>query len=302
MNKHIFIDRLTAFIGALVAGKKKFFAKSVDSLNFEECIAAIKVENTSIEGEGVYNVKAQSPVGELDPAFLIAQWRGYENPTIIYHHGNNERPFDFRKSAKNTFYNTLARQKDSIEANLIVVRAPFHNIGLTYYQEKMTDLKNFVAMIATSVRLNEVLCQHLKNKSNTTVITSGISLGGWVTNLHRALYNSSTAYVPLMAGTFLGELFLNSKYRKMSSELALNNPEQIRSVLNFDELFKTQNTNNLFPLLGKYDQFIEYDVQKESYKGYPLKTVECGHVTGAVSTKILGEHILEILNSYNTNS
>ena len=50
---------------------------------------------------------------------------------------------------------------------------------------------------------------------------------------------------------------------------------------------------NLFPLLGKYDQFIDYNVQKESYKGYPLKAMECGHVTGALSTKILKEHILE---------
>jgi len=81
--------------------------------------------------------KAQTPVGELDSAFLIAHWSGYEYPTIIFHHGNNERPFDFKKSAKNTFYHALASQKDTIEKpNLIVVRPPFHNCKLKYYQEK----------------------------------------------------------------------------------------------------------------------------------------------------------------------
>jgi hypothetical protein len=77
--------------------------------------------------------------------------------------------------------------------------------------------------------------------------------------------------------------------------LALNNREQIKKALNFDTLFNTKSSQNLFPLLGKYDQFIEYNVQKESYKGYPLKTVECGHVTGALSTKTLKEHITESL-------
>jgi len=157
-------------------------------------------------------------------------------------------------------------------------------------------------MITASVKLNESICQYIQAKSKAAVITTGISLGGWVSNLHRAMYNSSTAYVPIMAGTFLGELFIESKYRKIASKLALNNPEQIRSVLNFDKIFQKQDTNNLFPLLGRYDQFIEYKVQKKSYKGYSLKTIKCGHVTGAVSAKILGEHILETLNRYKSNS
>lgn len=36
MNKHIFLDNLTAIIGALFAGKKKFFANSIISPSFEE--------------------------------------------------------------------------------------------------------------------------------------------------------------------------------------------------------------------------------------------------------------------------
>ncbi len=297
MNKHIFLDHLTASVGGLIAGKKKFFASGLQSPGFEAHIAAIELDSPSIAGEGIFEIKAKTLVGNLGCAFRVAQWMGIDYPTIIYHHGNNERPFDFKKSAKNTFYNILANPKYGIEANLVVVRAPFHDCRLSHYQQKMTELKNFVGMISTSVKLNEVLIQSIQGESKSRVITAGISLGGWATNLHRAIYNTSTAYAPLMAGTFLGDLFLKSKYRKMTSDFALSNPEQIKKVLNFDGLFKTKNEQNLFPLLGVYDQFIEYNVQSKSYEGYPLKTIEKGHVTGALSSKILKNHILEVLKS-----
>jgi hypothetical protein len=297
MNKHIFFDNLTASVGAMVAGKKKFFTNSLQSPSFEEHVAAVELEFPQIAGEGIYEVRAKTLVGNLDPAFRVAQWKGAEYPTIIYHHGNNERPFDFKKSSKNTFYNIFINTKDTVEANLIVVRAPFHNSSLKQYQDTMVDLSNFTAMIATSVRLNEEIITAVKKISTGPIVTSGISLGGWVTNLHRGIYNSSTAYAPLMAGAYLGELFLKSKYRKMASKIALNNPEDIRRVLNFDDVFKRRDTQNLFPLLSKYDQFIEYDVQKESYNGYPLKTIERGHVTGAISAAEHRSHLLSVLKS-----
>lgn len=295
MYKHIFIDNLTASIGALIAGKKKFFAKSIQSQVLEELVALTELTIPSIEGEGIFEATAITPAGELDPAFCVARWKGNSYPTIIYHHGNNERPFEFKKTAKNTFYNIFLNSQENVEANLIVVRAPFHNCPLKHYQEKMVELSNFTAMIATSVKLNEEIIKQLRKISSQPIITSGISLGGWVTNLHRGIYNTSSAYAPIMAGTFLGELFLKSRYRKMASEIALNNPEEIRKVLNFNNVFKKQNTPNVFPLLARFDQFIEYDVQSQSYKGFPLKTIENGHVTGAINTKELGNHLRSVL-------
>ena len=295
MNKHIFFDNLTASAGALIAGKKKFFAKSIQSPTLEEHVAIAELTIPAIKSEGIFEVIAKTPVGEVDPAFCVARWKGTNYPTIIYHHGNNERPFDFKKTAKNTFYNIFINREENVEANLIVVRAPFHNCPLKHYQKRMVELGNFTAMIATSVKLNDEIIQQVKKVSSQPIITSGISLGGWVTNLHRGIYNTSSAYAPIMAGTFLGELFLKSKYRKMASQMALNNPEKIRKVLNFSNVFEKQNTPNVFPLLARYDQFIEYDVQSESYKGYPLKTIESGHVTGALNSKELSRHLLSVL-------
>lgn len=295
MNKHILLDNITASIGALISGKKKFFAGNLNSLSFEEHVAAIQLKFPQITGEGIYEVSSETLVGRLDPAFRIAQWKGMDFPTIIYHHGNNERPFDFNKSAKNTFYSIFINTQDRVDANLIVARSPFHNSSLKNYQEKMLDLSNFMAMIATSVRLNEEIINELKRGTIKPIITSGISLGGWISNLHHGIYNTSTVYAPLLAGAFLGELFLTSKYRKMTSDHALKNPVIIRRLLNFDGLFKRHNTQNVFPLLSKFDQFIEYDVQKETYKGYSLKTIDCGHITGALNKNELRGHLLSVL-------
>ena len=298
MKKHILIDNLTANIGSLISGRKKFFAGSTDSQSFEELIRATELSVPEINSEGTFEVRATTPAGNLDPAFRIEKWLGDDYPSIIYHHGNNERPFDYRKTAKNSFMNIFVKAKDKFEANLIAVRAPFHNGSLKEYQKKLLHLTNFMAMISASVKLNESIISSLRMKSNAPIITCGISLGGWVTNLHRSYYNSSTAYVPLLAGAYLGELFLKSKYRKLASENALQYPDKLRQLLNFNDDFSRVTSRNVYPLLAIYDRFIEYDVQKNSYEGHFVETIEAGHVTGSLNSLALRDHILKVLKNH----
>ncbi len=78
--------------------------------------------------EGTFEVNALSEHRRLDPAYRVEKWLGGDHPTFIYHHGNGERPFDYGLGVKNTFYNILVREKDSIEANLICVRAPITTV------------------------------------------------------------------------------------------------------------------------------------------------------------------------------
>ena len=298
MNKHIFLDNLTASIGALVSGRRKFFAEDTDSMSFEELIRSIELSVPEFNSEGTFKVIAKSRIaGELDPAFRVEKWLGSDHPSIIYHHGNNERPFDYRKIAKNSFRDIFVKARDKFDANLIAIRAPFHNGSLKEYQQKLLQLTNFMAMISASVKLNEAIIQKLREISDGPVITCGISLGGWAVNLHRSYYNSSTAYVPLLSGAYLGELFLKSKYRKLVSKLVFQQPERIRQLLNFQEDFKDVMATNVYPLLAIHDQYIEYDVQKKSYEGYPVRTIENGHITGSLNTLALRDHILEVLQN-----
>jgi hypothetical protein len=143
------------------------------------------------------------------------------------------------------------------------------------------------------VKLNEELIRALP--ADQKVYTCGISLGGWVTNLHRSLYNSSSAYIPMLAGSYLGELFLQSAYRRLTGSLALENEPRIRELLNFDAAFSAVKTKNVFPLLARYDRFIEYHIQRESYNGIEVQTIDAGHVTAAIDASALRAHIRGVL-------
>jgi hypothetical protein len=129
---------------------------------------------------------------------------------------------------------------------------------------------------------------------NSPVI-SRISLGGWVTNLHHSYYNSADAYLPLLAGAALDHLFTDSGYRKMGGRIARENPEKIKETLNFEEDFQKVKDDNVFPLLGQYDQYIQYERQRKSYNRDNVMVLKTGHVTSFLSTQELRKHIISVM-------
>ena len=152
-----------------------------------------------------------------------------------------------------------------------------------------------MAMLSVSVKLIEQLVSYSREKGTSCVVISGISLGGWVTNLHHTYFNSADYYKPLMAGAGLAEVFLNSVYEKLAAPLAKENPEQVRKILNFDDDFAKKDNSNVFPLLGRYDQIIRFERQKQCYNERLITVLEKGHITGALTYGKLRQHILENL-------
>ncbi len=294
MNKHILFDKLTAAIASAAIGKNKFFSESLESKGYKEYLKETELSVTSLE-KGIHEANAKTSIGELDPAYYVARWRGKDYPTIIYHHGNNERPFDFSRFAKNSFKTIFYDSKDPIDANLIAIRAPFHNDSLKSYQKVVGHLSNFVAMLSTSVKLIEHIIQYLKKEAEAPILVSGISLGGWVTNLHRSFFNTADAYVPLLAGAALDHLFTGSNYKKMGGRIARENPDKIRQTLNFEKEFQKVTDNNVFPLLGRYDQYIHYERQRKSYENKSFKVIDKGHVTSFMAPNELRNHLLSVL-------
>ena len=295
MNKHILYDKLTTAIASVTAGK--FFSESIESPGYKEFLQDIIVSPPSLE-EGIHETEVETPVGKMDPAYYVAQWKGEAYPTIIYHHGNNERPFDFSRFAKNSFKNIFMDSKDPIDANLIAIRAPFHHSSLKDYQKKIKHLSNFVGMLSVSVKIVEEIIHCLKKQGSAPIVVSGISLGGWVTNLHRSYHNTADVYVPLLAGAALDHLFTDSRYRKMSGRIAREHPEKIKKKLNFEEYFQKIKDDNVFPLLGRYDQFIQYERQNKSYATENIKVLETGHVTSFLAANELRQHIISVLSKY----
>ncbi len=286
MNHHSFLDSFSLWLGLPFLRSKKYFRKSVEGPRVKELLYDINLDFPNIKGEGEYDVESDTDVGKIDPKFKVKFNRGKEFPTIIYHHGNAENPYDKR------FNKIFSHKKGDIDANLIVVREPFQE-SLKVYMEKLKDLKNFVYMLATTVKVTEEIIAQYRSSSN--IIVSGISLGGWVTNMHRSYYNTADTYVPLLAGAKLGSLFTDSKYRLITSDRALKQEEKIKNTLNFEDDFLSIKSRNVHPLLARYDQYIEYDVQKPCYEGLEVDVIDKGHITTARSYDILREHILSFL-------
>ena len=285
MNIHTILDRLSVNLSALLFLQFKFFGSGIESPSFSEHLQNIRLRLPEIKWEKQYELRADTLLGGLDAAFRIAQWKGRDYPTVIYHHGSGENPYD------RSFNHIFRLKKGNTPANLIVVRAPFNHTSREY-MNSIKDLANFTAMLSVSVQVIEQLVLFSRERTDAGVIVSGISLGGWVANLHHAFYNSADKYKPLMAGAALAEVFLDSAYQILTAPLAKENPAQLRRILNFDDQFAGKDKHNVYPLLGLYDQIIRYDRQKRCYDAHRITAVEKGHISGALDFKLLRNHIL----------
>ncbi len=292
---HAFLDKYSVAMTALLL-KDRWFNSSVESHGFQKQLDSITVALPAFEKEGFYEAEAHSTACKLDPAFQVAKWLGPQYPTIIYHHGNNENPFHYGAASKNTFKSVLYTGKDKINANLISMRAAFHNDGMKKYMGRMSRLDNFTAMLSASVKLIEELTAHLKRNGCKKVIVTGLSLGGWVVNLHRSFYNSANVYIPIFAGAALEELFISSYYKKLAGDAVSQNPGAVKKALNFTREFAQVKDDNVFPLMARFDQIIEYEVQKQCYDEKIVTVIDKGHITGALASAELRAHILAQLS------
>lgn len=296
MNIHSLIDHVSIKSSEVLVINNKIFSQSIDSPSYVEHMKNIRLKIPEIHGEGLFEVEAETLAGTMDPAFLIHQWKGEDYPTIIYHHGNLERPFNFRWYMKNTFRDIFVSYREPIEANQIAIRAPCHKGSILKYAKRMGHLTSFIAMLSVSAKLIDFLVDDLKSKGEGRVIVSGVSLGGLAVNLHRTYFNSADVYIPLCAGASLSDVFMTSAYKRVA-KIVHDNRDIVNDKLDFEKDFKGIHSQNVFPLLARYDQLFRYERQKDSYEGHPVTVLDKGHWTGALSSKQLRQHIFSTINS-----
>lgn len=286
MNRHELVDVGTIMLSSVLLRNSKFFSRSIESPPIGEVVAGTQVPALGSAGfaEGrVRSIPVETPVGSYEAAYLPWQWRGPDHPTLLYHHGSGEQPFDFGRFSANSFRRLFDTSDKSFPGNVVALRAPFHDHSSRAYARSMGALGNFVGMLASSTALVEALRRRLDDAAGSLVV-SGISLGGWVTNLHRAFHGSADRYAPIFAGAALGEMFVSSVYRRMSGSRARDHPQRLRSVLDFEEAFRGVAAPECSPLLARYDRIIEFDRQKAAYAGMDVSVLEKGHVTGSLAT------------------
>lgn len=292
MNYHELVDVGTVTLSSLLLRNSKFFARSLESPAIGDVVVGAEVQEDGppvFSEQDVQTVSVETSVGAYEASYLPWQWRGQDQPTLLYHHGSGERPFDFDRFSSNSFRRLFAVPEVSFPGNLIVLRAPFHDQSSWSYAQSMGTLGDFVGMLAASTALTETLQDRLISSGSPAVTVAGISLGGWVTNLHRTFFGSADRYAPIFAGAGLGEMFVSSVYRRMTGSLARENPQRLRRVLDFEEAFHKVENDDCSPLLARYDRIIEFDRQKASYSGMDVSVIDKGHMTGSLATDLLRE-------------
>ncbi len=286
MSIHGLIDRVAVGLGAKFM--PKYFREGYTSKTISEHLQEVSLEIPQIGGEGDYEVLANTGVGELHAAFRMARWMGESCPTIIYHHGASEIPFDYG------FKRIFLLNKHKTPVNYFLVRAPFHR-SMKEFQHGIRTLANVAAMLAVSVSLIERLVQLNMKLGVSQILVAGTSLGGFITNLHHIHYNSANVYTPLLAGLAMHDAYLKSVYSRAVSAEAKENGTVIESILNFENDFARTDHSNVFPLLGRFDQLIRYEQQKFSYGDCPVASIDKGHTTGALSYRQLRRHVFKYL-------
>lgn len=291
INYHGFIDKISAGFGSnFFPG---YFRDGVDSSSVRDHLLALDLaplKDKKIKSGVVYNITTNSLVGELEAGFRLEKWVSKSVPTIIYHHGAGETPYDY--SFRGIFPEDEKKLK--VNANLIVIRAPFHR-SMEEFKEGIRTLDNVVAMLSASVCLIEELIKYFHKDKTRGTLVGGCSLGGFISNLHYIYYNSASVYTPIMAGLAMDDVFLNSLYTKAIDSGALKKSHKIKKILNFEEEFQKKDNKNVFPLLAIHDEIVRYERQRESYGNCSVAVMEKGHATGAISYDSMRNHILKHL-------
>ncbi|WP_336000228.1 alpha/beta fold hydrolase [Halorientalis halophila] len=299
-SHHALVDEATVRLGSLLVGDDGFFARSVDSPRVDEMLPSVSVSVPSLTEEELHELSAETPAGTVDVGIKVAEWVGTAHPTVVYHHGNDERPFSSSRFTPNTFRDILVDHADQFEANVIGLRAPFHDGTTQDYARKMGDLSNFVAMLATSVATVDGIVA--RQSGGGPVVVSGVSLGGWVTNLHRAYEGTADVYVPMLAGAALGKLFTRSAYRRLLGRAGRDDPDAIERTLDFDADFRRSDAGRVYPLLARHDRYVESEVQRSSYDASELAVVDRGHITATLNPTPLREHLHSVVRGLSTSS
>ena len=289
LNRHGLIDTVAISAGALFF--PGYFRNKVESASFEEHLKGVLVNVPEMKDEKEYNIKASTLVGELDTAVRMAQWKGTEYPTVIYHHGAMEIPYDYG------FKNIFPLDKIELPVNLFLIRAPFHTQRKSF-MKGMVATENWLAMMAVSICVIEQVIRQVRAKSDQKILLGGTSLGGYISNLHHIHFNTADVYTPLLAGLAMHDTFLNSVYRKAVDEFPKSQPKLMTRLFDFQPAFEQcgHPHDHVFPLLGKYDAIIRFEVQRDSYAGLDVETIEKGHTTGALSYEALRNHMLDKLS------
>lgn len=291
MNRHILADQLIGAIAKLYPDRNKFFSESIESVPVFERIdqLSIQLERQPVAGSK-YRVPVKTPEGNVFQAsFDILQWSGFDAPTLIFHHGSGDIPTESRL---NKIFPPSFRPR---ALNLIAVGALFHH-SKQEYLKAVRSLSHFASIFSAGALLTELWVENLRDHGSENIVVSGMSLGGWITNLHRSRFHSADLYLPIMAGAAMDHLFTDTIYSNLTSKKGKQNRQRIHQVLNFESEFLSVTKDDVAPLLAQYDQFIQFERHRFLYPKDRITSDHSGHVTLGLKNEALRNYLIKNMN------
>jgi hypothetical protein len=281
MNRHIALDR--CLLLTIRWFGKPFFTESICSMPFEDHLRAVRIHLPELQGTGYYDADVDTSVGRLPLRLHVLHASDASRPLVIYNMGGGESPFD--RGARRIF-----PLDQALALNVVAIEAPLQR-SVRQLSKAFARLDNYLAMLAATVAMNEHVLQSTRFGSAAVKVIAGTSLGGFVANRHHLAFGSASAYVPFVAGTRHGEIFLTTI---ASGAAARNDPGHIRDRLNFDDAWARTRHPNVFPVLGRFDQLNRLEVQGPSYGDTPLDIWQGGHLYNSLHPQRSLHKILDV--------
>lgn len=283
---HGLLDQFFVNIGSTFAPTA--FRDGIETPPIDAHIEATSIELPHLGPDSTYAIPVAGLV-EVPPAQLrVGSQIRDGRPTVIYHHGIGEHPFDA------SFDRILRPDEPALDANLIAIGAPFHG-SLERYHQGLASLGRTVALQAASVALIEAVRDQLEQRLGGPTVVTGTSLGGFVTNLHHIHFGTADRYVPMLAGLAEDDVFLDSPFRLGVDRSARAAGDYLADRLNFSGAFADCDPEGVHPLLARQDRIVRYDVQAASYNGRPIATLDSGHLTGTTMATRLRCHLKQFV-------
>lgn len=279
MTIHAFLDRFGASAARCLP---KHFRNGTESPDLWAQIEAVTLPECDLTVPGVHDITASTCVGDLAAVVKVIRCHDPSAPVIIYHHGALECDTSFRR---------IFGRRPTIRAHLALVQAPFH-AGFIGYLLGAGSLDRYTAMVAVSVRLIEEVVRQFRLLAPGRIHVAGISMGGFIALAHHSHYDSADAYLPMLAGPNSAHCLLESAYANLVDGRAKRQPG-ILSKLDLTPAYAQRPTDHVHPLLGRYDQVVTVEANRQAYGGTQVEYIDRGHFTGSISPSLLRAHIVK---------
>lgn len=291
------MDRAAVLPGILAGQRLRFFRDAIDGPSWAEQLGLPTPTLPALHLGVPTTLTVETSTGPLTVGLLLAHDASARTPVLLTHHGNSERPFDLDgRRAKNFLNRALLREGPPPDATVILLRAAYHDGPLRAYTEAAGDAARWMSILAASVAASRAVVQRYGEALERPTLLTGFSLGGWVTNLHRAFDGRADRYVPMLAGAHLASQFLDSSYRHMTSRTARDAAERLRDLLDFDAPFRAASAE-VAPLLARHDRYARTGDQADDYGSWPVTWLDTGHLGAALAGDQLRAHVLRQLEA-----